>query len=154
MRLTSSTPVIVLHVRLSTARQMDPSHGVHVRPIEYSRFDIFYFVFCDNWVLCDNCRIWIVFPIQSTPFVDNWTNIYTQYIIDWIVEDFVILEYYTIHLTSLVFYIGLSLYVGAMHADLKIRLREIHERAKNSSIYNKFQRNLASEIRFHARLYE
>lgn len=57
------------------------------------------------------------------------------------------------HLASLVFYIGLSLYVGAMQTDLKIQLQEIHANAGNL-IGREFERNLCSEIQFHARLYE
>lgn len=57
------------------------------------------------------------------------------------------------HLASLTFYIGLSLYVGAMEADLKIQLQEIHANYDNSIDFE-FARNLCNEIQFHARLYE
>lgn len=88
--------------------------------------------------------------------MNRWTNIYSQYLIDWLVEGVAVFEYYAIHMTSLNFYIGLSLYVGAMQSDLEIQLEKIHRNINNSSglIDRHFGRSLINEIRFHARLYE
>lgn len=58
------------------------------------------------------------------------------------------------HMTSLLFFIGLTLYVGAMKTDLKIYLQEIHSNVKNGNVDHGFERNLVTEIKFHARLYE
>lgn len=58
------------------------------------------------------------------------------------------------HMTSLLFFFGLTLYVGAMKTDLKIYLQEIHRNVKNAHVDHEFERNLVTEIKFHARLYE
>lgn len=88
--------------------------------------------------------------------MNRWTNIYTQYLIDWLVEGAAVFEYYTIHMTSLIFYIGLSLYVGAMQTDLEIQLQLIHRNINKSNglVGRHFERSLISEIKFHARIYE
>lgn len=58
------------------------------------------------------------------------------------------------HMISLLFFIGLTLYVGAMKADLKIYLQEIHSNVINANDDHGFERKLVTEIKFHARLYE
>lgn len=91
--------------------------------------------------------------IHSTPYIGKWTNIYTQYLIDYIVELIVVFMYYMCHMISAFFYIGLCFYVTAMRNDLKLRMKEIHGNV-NKSLDDTFKQNLFTELQFHARIFE
>lgn len=91
--------------------------------------------------------------ISSTPYVDQWVNVYGQFLIDGAVEVIVLFMYYLCHMISAFFYIGLCLYVRAMRIDLQLRMQEIHVNV-NKSVDYEFAKNLINEIQFHARIFE
>lgn len=88
--------------------------------------------------------------------MDKWVNMYTHFFIDWVILLDVVAEFYLTHLSSILFFIGLSLYVRALETDLKIQIEEIHRsvHCSNGPIDREFKRKLFNEIQFHARLYE
>lgn len=98
----------------------------------------------------------IIYFLRRTPFVDNWTNAYTHFSIDLFVVLTVVAEYYFLHFSSILFFIGVSLYVRSMENDLKVELEEIHQNVQsfNGMIDREFKRNFFNEVQFHARLYE
>lgn len=66
------------------------------------------------------------------------------------------LLYYSVHVMSASFYIGLSFYVNAMLTDLKSRIKNIDcdvEKLKNSSGLE-LGGKLSAEIDFHAHIFE
>lgn len=88
---------------------------------------------------------------RRTPFLDKLTeNVYLQFYINWTIEMSTYVVYYSMHLISALFYIGLALYVNAMLRDLKICLRAIDAEMDNSQA----QRKLFDAIQFHAYLFE
>lgn len=95
-------------------------------------------------------------PLSSTPKIEEWTNLYVQFYVDWAFEMGFYLLYYSVHVMSASFYIGLSFYVNAMLIDLKLRLRKIDravETLRNSSGLE-IGRKLSDEIDFHAHIFE
>lgn len=88
--------------------------------------------------------------------MESWANAYTHFLIDWIVVLVVVSEYYLVHFSSILIYIGLSLYVRAMECDLKVQIEEIHRNVQSATgvIDSEFKRKFFNEVQFHARLYE
>lgn len=75
-----------------------------------------------------------------------------QFVIDIAVELASCFIYYTSHLTTAFFHIGLVFYLSATKVDLKLRLQEIFA---NVDIFNKskFECEIFHEIKFHGCLY-
>lgn len=72
-----------------------------------------------------------------TPYLDEPKDSYWRFYADWSIQTLAAAMYYTVILTSAIFYIGMCLYVNAMVVDLKLRLQAI-----NGSV-------LIGEITFH-----
>lgn len=88
--------------------------------------------------------------------MDKWTNFYVIFIIGIIVEFIACIAYYSFHMISALFFIGLCFYVSAMRTDLKLRLQEVQSDVDNigKMVDNEFERKIFNEIKFHGRLYE
>lgn len=133
---------------------MCAAHGVHVSKFEnivgfvkFSKGKIY--VQSDNKENNSN-------DLPSTLYIDKWSNIYVHFIIDVIIELSACFLYFSIHMTSAFFYVGMCFYLGAMKTDLKLQLQVIHGRVDDLDIFDSrdIDRNLLHEINLHGRLYE
>lgn len=96
------------------------------------------------------------FPLCSTPNLVKWVDVYVRFYIDWTIEGACYSVYFMVHLASTTFVIGLSFYIGAMTADLKIKMREIDADVLNNRAFNTIdiKGRLFNEIHFHSRIFE
>lgn len=81
---------------------------------------------------------------------------YLRFYIDWAAEVGIYVVYFTVHLISLSFYIGLCFYVSAMLADLGIRLEEIDMDIKDVRSFKitEIECKLSADIEFHTHIFE
>lgn len=81
---------------------------------------------------------------------------YLRFYIDWLAEVGIYVVYFTVHLISMSFYIGLCFYVSAMLADLRIRLEEIDMLVKDLRSFKirEIRFKLSADIEFHAHIFE
>lgn len=91
---------------------------------------------------------------SSTPYIEQWTNIYVSFLIEAIVQAIVCYVYYLVHMTSAFFHIGFAYYVEAMRTDLKLRMQEIHFIMLNLKDTADPEFDISIEIKFHGQLFE
>lgn len=83
--------------------------------------------------------------VHSLPLPDE-TNVHLWYYLDWIVQLCCCLSYYMMLCTIVLFFIGVSIYIGGMVDDLKMTITEFED--YTDTITNQ----LRIEITFHKQL--
>lgn len=104
----------------------------------------FYYIFPDPLYLCtENSSPENTFFFLSSQPLPKDMNVFIRYYIDWIIQCTTCTEFYTMYCTSILFLVGMCLYITEMVNDLKTTLNDLNGDARTIT------KGIIGEIKFH-----